>query len=93
MKRNIVLIFSWLSLIYFTSLFYISYNRIILGNIFEAIGELFSIPFTILIIVLFVISLKRWYSEKWSIKSASFFSIIVLIVTITLIIAATIFNI
>lgn len=93
MKKNVYIILSFLCLLYFSGLVYISYNHIILNNFLEAIFELFTIPFILLTITLFVVSLRNWHIEKWSFGSQYFKTLLILIATILLMIIATIYDI
>jgi drug/metabolite transporter (DMT)-like permease len=93
MKKKIIPTLSCICLIYFSLLIFISYKQIFPNNFFRALLELFTIPFLILLIVLLGISFKKLHSEKWSIKSKYFFSILILLATLALLIVATILNI
>ena len=93
MKKNIVITLSYICLAYFSCLVFISYKQIFLNNFFKALFELFTIPFLILVAILLGISIKKWHSEKWLLKSKCFFSILILLATIALLSVATLLNI
>jgi len=93
MAKNIILILSCTCLTYFSLLIFISYKQIFLNIFFGALFELITIPLLMLVIVLLGISFKGLHSEKWSIKSKYFFSILILFTTIALLSVATILNI
>jgi len=92
--KNAILVISCACLMFFSFLVYISYNQIIIKNIFFGIFvEFFTIPFIILLLVLLWISIREFHSRKWSIKSTYFFSMIILLITVSLIVIATLLNI
>lgn len=93
MKKDFNLILSSASLIYFASLIYISYKKIMLNDVLEAVFEFSTIPFILLVAVLVALSLKGWHADKWEVKSKSFLSVLILIATVALIIFATVFNV
>ncbi|ESU22805.1 hypothetical protein FLJC2902T_32440 [Flavobacterium limnosediminis JC2902] len=93
MKKNIQPILSVLTLLYFSTLVFLSYKNIKLNNFLDAIFELITIPFILLTIVLLVINFKKWSLEKWSLGTKSFLSILFLISSITLMVFATIYDI
>ncbi len=93
MKYNIKLILSAVCLLYFTTLIYSSYNKLVFDNFFEAIFELITIPIIILTLIIYIIAIKDWFNKKFEIRSANFLTIIILTITIVMLVFATIFNI
>jgi hypothetical protein len=93
MKKDYNLILSTASLIYFASLIFISYKNIVLNDVLEAVFELSTIPFILLVPVLVIFSFKGWHADKWAVKSKSFLSVLILTATIFLVIVATVYNI
>jgi hypothetical protein len=93
MKKNLSLLLSGFSFIYFASLILISIKNILLNDVFEALFETVTIPLIILVAVLIVISFKAWHADKWEVKSKSFPTVLILTATVALIILATVFNV
>lgn len=93
MKKDFNLILSSISLIYFASLIYISMKQILLNDILEAVFEFSTIPFIALVAVLAFLSIKSWRSENWEISSKSFFSVLIITITLVLIVVASVFNV
>ena len=93
MKKNTIPILSSICLIYFLLLIFMSHGNIIPSNFFRAVFELVTIPLIVLILILLGISIKKLHSEKWAIKSRYFFSILILVATIVVLIGSTICNI
>jgi hypothetical protein len=92
MKKNLLLLLSGFSFVYFAGLIFISRENISLNNVFEALFETVSIPIISLVAVLIVISFKAWHTDKWEVKSKSFPSVLILTATVVLIILATVFD-
>jgi len=80
-------------LIYFSCMIFISYKQIYPNIFFGALLNFITIPFLILVPVLLVISLRKWYLEKWRIKATYCISTLILLTTIILISLASVFNI
>lgn len=93
MKKNINVILSGLFLFYFIILIYSSYNNIVFNKFFGALLELITIPIIISTLIMYSLSIKNWYHEKFVTKSTNLISIIILTITIALLIISTIFNI
>jgi hypothetical protein len=93
MKYNIKLILSAICLLYFTTLIYSSYNKLVFDNFFGAIFELITIPIIILTLIIYIIAIKDWFNKKFEIKSANFLTIIILTITIVMLVFASIYNI
>ena len=93
MKKYIYVIFSFISLSFFIMLVYLSHNNIAPSVVGRAILELVTIPFIVLTVVMLFINMKKWFSEKMKLRSASFLSSLILIITIVLMTVATIYNI
>lgn len=93
MKRSSNLILSTACLIYFVCLIYLSYKQIDLNNTFDAIAELITVPLITLTLFLLAFNIKNWYQEKFSIKSNSILSLLILLTAIIVMTLATIFDI
>ncbi|WP_291399422.1 hypothetical protein [Daejeonella sp.] len=93
MKKNLSLLLSCFSFIYFVGLIFISIKNILLNDIFEALFETATIPLIVLVAILIVISFKAWHADKWEVKSKSFPTVLILTATVALIIFATVFNV
>ncbi len=93
MKKNLCLILSILCLIYFATLVCSSYNHIVFNNFFDAIFEFLTIPLIAVLLILFVTSSKSWYLDKFSLKSGSLLSILILSTTLISLVVSTIYNI
>lgn len=93
MKKDFNLILSSASLIYFASLIYISYKKIMLNDVLEAVFEYSTIPFILLVLALVVLSFKAWKTDQWATNTKSFLSVLILSVTVVLILLATVFNV
>ena len=93
MKRSLNLILSSIILIYFTILIYLSYNKIELNNTFDALAELVTVPLISLTIILLAFNLKNWFQEKFSIKSDSILSLLILLTAIIFMSLATFYDI
>lgn len=93
MKKNILVLASVFSLLYFTVVIYSSYNNIVFSNLLGAIFELITIPLLLVTLTLFVFSVKDWYAERFRIKSYNAFSSILLTITLVLVVFSTIYNI
>ncbi len=93
MKKNSYIILSSLCLIYFTILIYLSFNTIVVNDLLIGILELITIPFVILLLFMFFLSVKKWYLDKFQLKSTNYFSIIILTITLLLLIISTKANI
>jgi asparagine N-glycosylation enzyme membrane subunit Stt3 len=92
MKKNSYIILSSLCLIYFTILIYLSFNTIVVSDLLVGILELITIPFVILVFFMSFLSVKKWYLENFDLKSTNFYSILILVITLLLVIS-TIANI
>jgi asparagine N-glycosylation enzyme membrane subunit Stt3 len=93
MKKNSYIILSSLCLIYFTILIYLSFNTIVVSDLLVGILELITIPFVILVFFMSFLSVKKWYLENFDLKSTNFYSILILVITLLLVIISTIANI
>ncbi len=93
MKKNSYIILSSLCLIYFTILIYLSFNSIVVNDLLVGILELMTIPFVILVFFMSFLSVKKWYLENFDLKSTNFYSILILVITLLLVIISTIANI
>lgn len=93
MKKNLVLLLSFISFIYFSALIFISFNNILLNDVLEALFETITIPLMILVVALVIISVQAWHKDKWAVNSNSFLSVLILTVTVALMLLATIFNV
>jgi hypothetical protein len=93
MKKNVNVILSSLFLFYFIILIYSSSNNIVFNKFFGALLELITIPIIISTLIMYSLSIKNWYDEKFVTKSTNLISIIILTITIALLIISTIFNI
>jgi hypothetical protein len=80
-------------LIYFTILIYLSFNTIVVSDLLVGILELITIPFVILVFFMSFLSVKKWYLENFDLKSTNFYSILILVITLLLVIISTIANI
>ena len=89
--KQITLISSCVCLIYFSCLIFISYNNITPDIIFGALVELCTIPLIVLFIILLVYSLIKLPFEDRPLKSMYFISTLNFLITIVLVIAATMF--
>ena len=78
--------------IYFLHLILLSYLEID-TQFTSFIRELFTIPFLLGGIVLIILSIKAFKSDKYLLNSYSFWAIIVMTLNILMLIFATIFNI
>lgn len=92
MKKNLILLLSFISFVYFASMIIISIKNMPLNNVFEAFFETFTIPLMILVVALVVISLQAWNKDKWAVNSNSFPSVLILIATVALMVFATVFK-
>jgi asparagine N-glycosylation enzyme membrane subunit Stt3 len=92
-KKNSYIILSSLCLIYFTILIYLSFNTIVVSDLLVGILELITIPFVILVFFMSFLSVKKWYLENFDLKSTNFYSILILVITLLLVIISTIANI
>lgn len=93
MKKDFNLILSSISLIYFASLIYISMKQILLSDFMGAVFEFSTIPFVALVAILAVLSVKNWRLDNWETSSKSFYSVLIITVTIVLIVLASVFNV
>jgi hypothetical protein len=93
MKKYSYIILSSLCLIYFTILIYLSFNTIVVSDLLVGILELITIPFVILVFFMSFLSVKKWYLENFDLKSTNFYSILILVITLLLVIISTIANI
>lgn len=92
MKKNIIFISSIALLLYFALLIKISICQIHLNTFIEAVFELITIPSIILLVALLFVNLKGWHYEKWKIASKTFFSFFLNILSIALLVIATIYD-
>ena len=93
MRYKIKLILSGVCFLYFTTLIYSSYNKLVFDNFFGAILELITIPIISLTLIIYFIAIKDWLKEKFETKSANFLTVIILTITIVMLVFATICNI
>lgn len=89
-KHNLIL--SIATFLYFLILIIFSYNHIILNKILQGTLELLTIPFLILIIALFFTNIYSLNKMKWLIQNNYFYSLVINVLTISMLILATIFN-
>ena len=66
MRYKIKLILSGVCFLYFTTLIYSSYNKLVFDNFFGAILELITIPIIILTLIIYFIAIKDWLKESRS---------------------------
>ena len=93
MRYNIKLILSGVCFLYFTTLIYSSYYKLVFDNFSGAIFELITIPIISLTLIIYFLATKDWLQEKFETKSANFLTVIILTITIVMLVFATICNI
>ena len=74
MRYKIKLILSGVCFLYFTTLIYSSYNKLVFDNFFGAILELITIPIISLTLIIYFIAIKDWLKEKFETKISKFFN-------------------
>lgn len=93
MKKRIILILSISCLVYFSIIIYMSSKNIAPNPFLRGLLELITLPYILLTIAILVISIIEWGKEKWLIQSGYLFSFIISLITISLMIVATILDV
>lgn len=92
-SKNTILAISIAIFVYFAGLISISHFHIQTGVFWGAVVNLFTIPLILLTFGIGIYTCRQWIQEKWRIASASFGAFSFAVLTITLMILATIYNI
>jgi len=91
MTKSLNLTLSIFSLIFTSMLVFASHLEYdIAHNFIGVILEMVTIPIILMTIALLVYNAIKWTKEKWSIKNSSFYALIVLVMSVGIMVMATI---
>jgi len=94
MTKTLNLMLSIVSLVFIIVLVSISHIKYDVAHSFlGAVLELLTIPIIIMTIALLVVNVIKWSKEKWSFKNSTFYALIALVLSVGIMIIATIYNI
>jgi len=94
MTKSLNLALSIFSLVCVTMLVSISHIKYDMAHSFlGAILEIVTIPVIVMTIALLVFNVIKWSKEKWSFKNSTFYALIALVLSVGIMIIATIYNI
>jgi len=94
MTKTLNLMLSIVSLVFIIVLVSISHIKYDVAHSFlGAVLELLTIPIIIMTIALLVVNVIKWSKEKWSFKTSTFYALSALILSVGIMIIATMYNI